>query len=339
MGALLADVVGAGVTGSVVAAARAWRDEDPDPETRAEVDRLLTADEGRPDVDALADRFGARLQFGTAGLRGEMGAGPNRMNRAVVVRATAGLAAYLTATGPRGRAGDRGLRRPAPVRPLRPGRGRGAGRAPASPSTWPTGRCRPRSWRSGSPTSAAAPACRSPPATTRRATTATRSTWATAPRSCRRPTPRSRRRSMRSGRSTRWRVPPTTTRGSSSAGDGLVDAYVAGALAQAGAPAARPRRPTWASCTRRCTGSGRDVVLRVLADAGFAAVHRRRRAGRSRPRLPDRRLPQPRGARRARPGPGRRPGRRRRRRHRQRPRRRPTGGGAARTRGGRMGGR
>ena len=52
-----------------------------------------------PDLDALADRFGARLQFGTAGLRGEMGAGPNRMNRAVVIRATAGLAAYLAATG------------------------------------------------------------------------------------------------------------------------------------------------------------------------------------------------------------------------------------------------
>jgi phosphomannomutase len=81
----------------LVAAARAWRDDDPDPETRAELDRLL-ADE-KPDVDELADRFGARLQFGTAGLRGEMGAGPNRMNRAVVIRATAGLAAHLAATG------------------------------------------------------------------------------------------------------------------------------------------------------------------------------------------------------------------------------------------------
>ena len=79
----------------VVAAARAWRDEDPDPETRAEVDALLAAG----DEAALADRFGARLQFGTAGLRGEMAAGPNRMNRAVVIRATAGLAAYLASTG------------------------------------------------------------------------------------------------------------------------------------------------------------------------------------------------------------------------------------------------
>jgi phosphomannomutase len=83
----------------LVAAARAWRDEDPDPATRAEVDGLLGDDGRGPDVDALAERFGARLQFGTAGLRGEMGAGPNRMNRAVVIRATAGLAAHLAATG------------------------------------------------------------------------------------------------------------------------------------------------------------------------------------------------------------------------------------------------
>ena len=84
----------------LVHAARAWRDEDPDPETRSEVEGLLgPAGGGTPDVVALVDRFGARLQFGTAGLRGEMGAGPNRMNRAVVIRATAGLAAHLAATG------------------------------------------------------------------------------------------------------------------------------------------------------------------------------------------------------------------------------------------------
>jgi phosphomannomutase len=75
--------------------ARAWRDEDPDPITRAEVDALLAAG----DEAGLAERFGARLQFGTAGLRGELGAGPNRMNRVLVRRATAGLAAWLRATG------------------------------------------------------------------------------------------------------------------------------------------------------------------------------------------------------------------------------------------------
>ncbi len=79
----------------LVAAARAWRDEDPDPATRAEVDQLLATD----DIDALGDRFAGRLEFGTAGLRGELGAGPNRMNRSVVIRATAGLTAYLADQG------------------------------------------------------------------------------------------------------------------------------------------------------------------------------------------------------------------------------------------------
>jgi phosphomannomutase len=82
----------------LVEQARAWRDEDPDPATRAEVDALL---EG-PDLAALRDRFGERLQFGTAGLRGAVGAGPNRMNRALVRRATAGVAAWLRASGAEG---------------------------------------------------------------------------------------------------------------------------------------------------------------------------------------------------------------------------------------------
>jgi phosphomannomutase len=78
-------------------AARAWLAEDPDPDTRAEVQSLLDA----ADDAGLAARFGARLQFGTAGLRGELGAGPNRMNRALVRRAAAGLAAYLQTRGGR----------------------------------------------------------------------------------------------------------------------------------------------------------------------------------------------------------------------------------------------
>jgi phosphomannomutase len=77
------------------AAAWEWLAEDPDPDTRAELSAFLAAG----DADALADRFNARLQFGTAGLRGALGAGPNRMNRAVVIRAAAGLASYLHATG------------------------------------------------------------------------------------------------------------------------------------------------------------------------------------------------------------------------------------------------
>ena len=75
------------------AAAEAWLADDPDPDTRAELERLLA---GSP--DELALRFAGRLQFGTAGLRGELGAGPLRMNRVIVRRAAAGLARYLLDT-------------------------------------------------------------------------------------------------------------------------------------------------------------------------------------------------------------------------------------------------
>ena len=70
---------------------RAWLLEDPDPDTRAELEALLAAH----DTQAIADRFGSKLEFGTAGLRGALGAGPNRMNRVVVIRAAAGLATYV----------------------------------------------------------------------------------------------------------------------------------------------------------------------------------------------------------------------------------------------------
>jgi phosphomannomutase len=82
---------------NVVDRAIAWRDQDPDDTTKAELDALITAARaGNTDaIAALEDRFSSRLQFGTAGLRGELGAGPNRMNRVLVSQAAAGLAAYL----------------------------------------------------------------------------------------------------------------------------------------------------------------------------------------------------------------------------------------------------
>jgi phosphomannomutase len=83
--------------------ARAWAAEDPDEHTRAELETLVAAAEADPAAAAdLADRFDGRLEFGTAGLRGALGAGPNRMNRVVVIRAAAGLAAYLLDQGHQG---------------------------------------------------------------------------------------------------------------------------------------------------------------------------------------------------------------------------------------------
>ncbi len=78
--------------------ARAWAAEDPDDQTRGELEAVVAAAERGEDTD-LADRFAGTLEFGTAGLRGALGAGPNRMNRVVVTRAAAGLAAYLRDTG------------------------------------------------------------------------------------------------------------------------------------------------------------------------------------------------------------------------------------------------
>ena len=83
--------------------ARDWADGDPDPDTRAE----LTALAEGASSDVLADLVGRGLTFGTAGLRGRVGPGPNRMNRAVVIRTTRGLVDHLLATDPT--AAERGV--------------------------------------------------------------------------------------------------------------------------------------------------------------------------------------------------------------------------------------
>jgi phosphomannomutase len=80
--------------------ARAWAADDPDPVTRHELEALVEAAAGdRAAAADLASRFAGTLEFGTAGLRGALGAGPMRMNRVVVTRAAAGLAAYLLDQG------------------------------------------------------------------------------------------------------------------------------------------------------------------------------------------------------------------------------------------------
>ena len=81
----------------------AWLSQDPDPQTSAELLALRAAAGSDAGAAAeLADRFAGTLEFGTAGLRGALGAGPNRMNRVVVAQAAAGLAAWLDTEGRQG---------------------------------------------------------------------------------------------------------------------------------------------------------------------------------------------------------------------------------------------
>ncbi|CAH0157331.1 phospho-sugar mutase [Plantibacter cousiniae (nom. nud.)] len=89
---------------SLLAIAEAWLAQDPDDETRAELAGLVERARVSDDVAVaeLHDRFDTRLQFGTAGLRGRIEAGSNRMNRVLVSQAAAGLAAYLLEQAPEG---------------------------------------------------------------------------------------------------------------------------------------------------------------------------------------------------------------------------------------------
>ena len=77
--------------------AQDWLNQDPDQETRAELEQLLSeAKSGNAEAQAeLTNRFDGRLQFGTAGLRGRLQAGSMGMNRVLVAQAAGGLAAYL----------------------------------------------------------------------------------------------------------------------------------------------------------------------------------------------------------------------------------------------------
>ncbi len=80
------------LTGELRARATAWIAADIDDRDKAELTALL-ADDSDAAAAEVADRFAGRLHFGTAGLRGAVAAGPNRMNRATVTALTAALAA------------------------------------------------------------------------------------------------------------------------------------------------------------------------------------------------------------------------------------------------------
>ncbi len=143
----------------LVERATAWLRADPDPTTRAELEALLER-VGSGDGDAraeLADRFDGTLEFGTAGLRGAIGAGPNRMNRVVVLRAAAGLAAYLRDTGtPEGSTVVIGY----DARHLSDVLARDTAEVVAGPASGPSccrARCPRPCWPSRSPSSAARP--------------------------------------------------------------------------------------------------------------------------------------------------------------------------------------
>jgi phosphomannomutase len=87
----------------LVTAAQSWAAEDPDPATAAELRALLTSAAGAgaaavAAAEELEDRFTGTLEFGTAGLRAALGAGPRRMNRVVVRRTAAGIASFLQDT-------------------------------------------------------------------------------------------------------------------------------------------------------------------------------------------------------------------------------------------------
>ena len=88
---------------TIVERAERWLADDPDPATRRELKQLLD----RNDLDALHDRFDSSLAFRSASFRGLLGAGPNRMNRVTVIRATAGLCAWLRQQLPN--AAERGI--------------------------------------------------------------------------------------------------------------------------------------------------------------------------------------------------------------------------------------
>ncbi len=83
--------MGSSKDSDLIAQAQEWIDHDPDLETRSELLGLLKAN----NTEELDDRFSRRLTFGTAGIRGTQGGGPNRMNRLTLRKVAVGISQYL----------------------------------------------------------------------------------------------------------------------------------------------------------------------------------------------------------------------------------------------------
>ena len=288
-------------------AAMRWIADDPDPDTRVELQRVLAAalTGDREAAADLTDRMAGTLRFGTAGLRGPVRAGPNGMNVAVVRRTTAGLAHWLRA---RGRAG-------APVVVGRDARRGSEAFAAAAAEVLAGAGFAVRTLPGPLPTPVLAFAVRrdrrrrrvsrSPPRTTRPPTTATRSTSTTGASSPRRRTPRSRPRS------------PPHPRPSPSPSGRRTGSSTSARPTSTGSPALpRGTARTLRIALTPLHGVGGETAVLALARAGFTDVHVVATAGRAGRRLPDGRVPEPGGARRHRrpAGDGRtgrcRPGRR-----------------------------
>ena len=69
--------------------ARQWQKLESDPQIKERLQQIME------DPKELEEYFGSRLEFGTAGLRGEMGLGPNRMNNTVVHQTSLAIARYI----------------------------------------------------------------------------------------------------------------------------------------------------------------------------------------------------------------------------------------------------
>ena len=88
------------IDGYLSARVQSWIQQDPDPATKSKLlDLLESAQSNQTDLLELQDAFLAPLEFGTAGLRGALGAGPNRMNRVTVLQVASGLAKFLVQQG------------------------------------------------------------------------------------------------------------------------------------------------------------------------------------------------------------------------------------------------